>query len=384
MARHTTPTTAHASASTVAAKDGKAKGKQAADDNGASGEKSLLNLLLTVEWKGDAVVMIDQTKLPNKLVYVKCSDYLQVADAIKKLVVRGAPAIGVTAALGLALAAIKSRASSLDELRTDLDTAFKVLRSTRPTAVNLFWALERVMAKTKRAKTVEDARKAVLDEALKMWEEDIQANRQMGANGARLFQDGDVVLTHCNAGSLATVAYGTALGVIRAARESGKRLSVIATETRPVMQGSRLTAFELQHDGVDVSLIPDTAVGHMMARGAIKRVVVGADRVLRTGHVFNKIGTYQVAIMAKKHGVPFYVAAPLSTFDFESDPEDVIIEERSVDEVVKVGKKRVAPRGVRIFNPAFDMTPPELVSGIITERGVLRPPFEKNIKALLG
>lgn len=328
--------------------------------------------------------MIDQTKLPNKLVYVKCSDYLQVADAIKKLVVRGAPAIGVTAALGLALAALKSSASSLGELRTDLDTAFQALRSTRPTAVNLFWALERVMAKAKRAKTVEDARKAVLDEALKMWKEDIRANRQMGANGAKLFQDGDVVLTHCNAGSLATVAYGTALGVIRAARESGKRLSVIATETRPVMQGSRLTAFELQHDGVDVSLIPDTAVGHMMARGAIKRVVVGADRVLRTGHVFNKIGTYQVAIMAKKHGVPFYVAAPLSTFDFESDPEDVIIEERSVDEVVKVGKKRVAPKGVRIFNPAFDVTPPELVSGIITERGVLRPPFEKNLKALLG
>lgn len=343
-----------------------------------------MDLLLTVEWKDDSIVMIDQTKLPNKLVYVKCTDYVQVADAIKKLVVRGAPAIGVTAALGLALAAKQSQAASLEGLRTDLDTAFNVLRSTRPTAVNLFWALERVMAKAKRAKTVDEAKKAVLDEALRMWQEDVQANRQMGANGAQLFQDGDVVLTHCNAGSLATVAYGTALGVIRAARESGKRLSVIATETRPVMQGARLTAFELQHDGVDVSLIPDTAVGHMMARGAIKKVVVGADRVLRTGHVFNKIGTYQVAIMAKKHGIPFYVAAPLSTFDFESNPEDVVIEERSVDEVIRVGKKRVAPRGVRIFNPAFDMTPPELVSGIITEKGVLKPPFEKNLKALLG
>jgi methylthioribose-1-phosphate isomerase len=343
-----------------------------------------LDLLLTVEWKDDAVVMIDQTKLPNKLVRIKCTDYHQVADAIKKLVVRGAPAIGVSAALGLALAAQNSGAKTLSELMTDLDAAFKELRATRPTAVNLFWALERVMGKAKRAKTLQDARKAVLSEAQKMWEEDVQANREMGANGARLFQDGDVVLTHCNAGSLATVAYGTALGVIRAARESGKRLSVIATETRPVMQGARLTAFELQHDGVDVSLIPDTAVGHMMARGTIKRVIVGADRVLRTGHVFNKIGTYQVAILAGRHKVPFYVAAPLSTFDFESNPTDVVIEERSVDEVVKVGKKRVAPKGVRIFNPAFDMTPPELITGIITERGVLKPPFEKNLKALLG
>jgi methylthioribose-1-phosphate isomerase len=343
-----------------------------------------LDFLLTVAWENNSVVLIDQTKLPNRLVYAKCKDYKEVADAIKKLVVRGAPAIGVTAAFGLALAAQQSKAKTLAELMTDLDTAFKVLRATRPTAVNLFWALERVMGRAMRAKTAQEARKIVLDEALKMSEEDISANRQLGANGAKLFRDGDVVLTHCNAGSLATVAYGTALGVIRAARESGKRLSVIATETRPVMQGSRLTAFELQHDGIDVSLIPDTAVGHMMARGAIRRVIVGADRVLRTGHVFNKIGTYQVAILANKHKVPFYVAAPLSTFDFESSPEDVVIEERSVDEVVRVGKKRVAPKGVRVFNPAFDMTPPELITGIITERGVLTPPFEKNLKALLG
>jgi methylthioribose-1-phosphate isomerase len=343
-----------------------------------------LDLLLTVSWKDNSVVLIDQTKLPNKLVYTKCTDYKEVAEAIKKLVVRGAPAIGVTAAFGLALAAQQSKARTLPELMTDLDTAFKVLRATRPTAVNLFWALERVMGKAKRAKTAEDVKKIVLAEALKMSDEDVKANRQMGAFGAQLFKDGDVVLTHCNAGSLATVAYGTALGVIRAARESGKRLSVIATETRPVMQGARLTAFELQHDGVDVSLIPDTAVGHMMSRGAIRRVVVGADRVLRTGHVFNKIGTYQVAILASRHKVPFYVAAPLSTFDFESSPQDVVIEERSVDEVVMVGKKRVAPKGVRVFNPAFDMTPPELISGIITEKGVLKPPFEKNLKAMLG
>lgn len=346
--------------------------------------KKNLDLLLTVEWKNDAVLLIDQTKLPNKLVYVKCTDYKQVADAIKTMVVRGAPAIGVTAALGLALAAKQSKAKTLEELFTDLDTAFKVLRSTRPTAVNLFWALERVMGKAKAAKTLQDARQTVLDEAVSMAEEDIQANREMGANGSKLFKDGDVILTHCNAGSLATVAYGTALGVIRATREAGKRISVVATETRPVMQGARLTAFELQHDGVDVSLIPDTAVGHMMSRGVIKRVIVGADRVLRTGHVFNKIGTYQVAILASKHKVPFYVAAPLSTFDLKSNPDDVVIEERSVDEVVKVGRKRIAPKGVRIFNPAFDMTPPELITGIITEKGVLKPPFEKNLKALLG
>ena len=340
--------------------------------------------MLTVKWENKSVVLIDQTKLPNKLEYVKCKNYEEVAEAIKKLVVRGAPAIGVTAAFGLALAAQASNAKTRDRLMTDLDIAFKVLRATRPTAINLFWALNRVMGKAKKAKTRDEAKKVVLDEALKMSNEDIKANRQMGANGAKLFLDGDVVLTHCNAGSLATVAYGTALGVIRAARESGKRLSVIVTETRPVMQGSRLTAFELQHDGIDVSLIPDTAVGHLMSLGAIKRVIVGADRILRTGHVFNKIGTYQVAILANKHKVPFYVAAPLSTFDFESNPSDVVIEERSVDEVIKLGKKRIAPKRVRVFNPAFDMTPPELITGIITERGVLKPPFPKSLKTLLG
>ena len=329
-------------------------------------------------------MFIDQTKLPKKLVYVRCKNYKEVADVIRKLVVRGAPAIGVSAAFGLALAAQQSNAKTLPELMTDLNNASKVLQATRPTAVNLFWALERVMGKSMRAKTIHEAKRAVLNEALKMSKEDIETNRKIGAHGLTLLNDGDIVLTHCNAGSLATVAYGTALGVIRTARESGKRLSVIATETRPVMQGSRLTAFELLHDGIDVSLITDTAVGHMMAMGAINHVIVGADRVLHTGHVFNKIGTYQVAILANKHNVPFYVAAPLSTFDFESNPDDVIIEDRSVDEVVKVGKKRIAPKGVRVFNPAFDMTPPELITGIITEKGVLKPPFEKNLKALLG
>jgi methylthioribose-1-phosphate isomerase len=339
---------------------------------------------LTVAWKDNSVVLIDQTKLPNKLVHVTCKNYNEVADMIRKLVVRGAPAIGVSAAFGLALAAQQSNAESLPELMSDLDTAFNVLRATRPTAVNLFWALQRVMGKATRAKTIDEAKRAVLNEALKMAHEDIETNRKIGMHGLKLLGDGDIVLTHCNAGSLATVAYGTALGVIRAARESGKRLSVIATETRPVMQGSRLTAFELMHDGIDVSLITDTAVGHIMARGAVNHVIVGADRVLRTGHVFNKIGTYQVAILANKHNVPFYVAAPLSTFDFESAPNDVIIEDRAAEEVVKVGKRRIAPKGVRVFNPAFDMTPPELITGIITEKGVIKPPFDKNLKSLLG
>ena len=340
--------------------------------------------MLTVSWENNSVMFIDQTKLPNKLVYVRCKSYKEVADVIRKLVVRGAPAIGVSAAFGIALAAQQSNAKTLPELMTDLNNAFKVLQATRPTAVNLFWALERVMARGMRARTVQEAKRAILNEALKMAEEDIETNRKIGAYGLKLLKDGDIVLTHCNAGSLATVAYGTALGVIRAAKESGKRLSVIATETRPVMQGSRLTAFELLHDGIDVSLITDTAVGHMMAIGAINHVIVGADRVLHSGHVFNKIGTYQVAILANKHNVPFYVAAPLSTFDFESNPDDVTIEDRSADEVVRVGRKRIAPKGVRVFNPAFDMTPPEFITGIITQKGVLKPPFEQNLKALLG
>jgi methylthioribose-1-phosphate isomerase len=326
--------------------------------------------------------LIDQTKLPNKLVYVRCKNYKEVANAIKNLVVRGAPAIGITAALGLALAAIHSKAESLSQLLADLDTAMKILQSTRPTAVNLFWALKRVMQKAKEKKSIGEAKKAILNEALKMLKEDIETNKRIGRNGAKLFENGDVIMTHCNAGSLATAAYGTALGVIRAAREDGKRVTVIATETRPVMQGSRLTAFELQHDGIDVSLIPDTAVGFMMARGAIRRVIVGADRILRTGHVFNKIGTYQVAIIAKIHKIPFYVAAPFSTLDFESNLEDIIIEERSKEEVTMMGKKRIAPEGVRVFNPAFDVTPPELITGIITERGILKPPFEKELELM--
>jgi methylthioribose-1-phosphate isomerase len=342
------------------------------------------DFLRTVAWKDGSVILIDQTKLPNKLEYVKFDNYEQVANAIKNMIVRGAPAIGVSAAFGLSLAATRSNSRTLEELFAEMHKAYDILRSTRPTAVNLVWALERVMKRAREQNNIADVKKATLEEALKMSEEDIQINKQMGINGACLIEEGDVILTHCNAGSLATVGYGTALGVIRAANEAGKHIRVIATETRPVMQGSRLTTFELLHDGIDVSLIPDTAAGYMMSSRVIKRVIVGADRVLRTGHVFNKIGTYQVAVIANLHKIPFHVAAPLSTFDLDSSPSDIVIEERPVDEVVKIAGNMIAPQGVRVFNPAFDLTPPELISSIITERGVLQPPFEENLKNILS
>jgi len=338
--------------------------------------------LRTVEWKNDSVVMIDQTKLPNELVFVKYTDFNDVANAIRTLVVRGAPAIGVSGAFGLALAVLQSSSETLDGLLSDLENAKKILFDTRPTAVNLSWGLEKIMDVAKQGKTVSEIRDTVIAKAKQMAEEDINTNKKMGKNGAELFQDNDTIMTHCNAGALATVAYGTALGVIRATKESGKNIKVIATETRPVQQGSRLTAFELKHDGIDVSLIPDTAVGYTMANGLVNGVVVGADRVLRTGHVFNKIGTYQVATMAKHHDIPFYVAAPLSTFDLESRPDDVIIEQRKASEVTGIGDKRTAPDGIDVINPAFDMTPPELISGIITENGIAKPPYEESIKKL--
>ena len=338
--------------------------------------------LKTVEWKDNSVIMIDQTKLPNSLEYVTYTNYNQVADAIRTLVVRGAPAIGVSGAFGLALAALQSNAKEKDQLIQDLETAKKILFETRPTAVNLAWGLEKIMKITKDDKTVDEIRTSVIETAKQMAKDDIQINMSIGKNGSELFSENDTIMTHCNAGALATVGYGTALGVIRAIKESGKKVKVIATETRPVQQGSRLTAFELKHDGIDVILIPDTAVGYTMANGLVNGVVVGADRILQTGHVFNKIGTYQVATMAKQHNIPFYVAAPLSTFDLESNPEDITIEQRKASEVTGIGDKKTAPDGIDVINPAFDITPPELISGIITENGIAKPPFEQSIKAL--
>jgi len=338
--------------------------------------------LKTIEWKDNSVIMIDQTKLPNSLEYVTYTDYNQVADAIRNLVVRGAPAIGVSGAFGLALATLQSNATEKDQLIQDLEVAKKILFETRPTAVNLSWGLENIMNVAKDGETVDQIRTSVVETAKQMAEDDIQINMSIGKNGSDLFSDNDTIMTHCNAGALATVGYGTALGVIRATKESGKNIKVIATETRPVQQGSRLTAFELKHDGIDVSLIPDTAVGYTMANGLVNGVVVGADRILRTGHVFNKIGTYQVATMAKNHDIPFYVAAPLSTFDLESRPDDVIIEQRKASEVTGIGDKKTAPDGIGVINPAFDITPPELISGIITENGIAKPPYEESIKKL--
>ena len=326
--------------------------------------------------------MIDQTKLPNELVFVTLTDYNQVADAIKTLVIRGAPAIGISGAFGLALAALNSKANSKDELINELKHAKKILFETRPTAVNLKWGLEKIMSVTKYFESVDEIKKSIIETAKQMADDDIKINMAIGKHGSILFNDNDTVMTHCNAGALATVGYGTALGVIRATRDSGKNIKVIATETRPVQQGSRLTAFELKHDGIDVTIIPDTAVGYTMANGLVNKIVVGADRILRTGHVFNKIGTYQVAAIAKQHDIPFYVAAPLSTFDLESDPEDVTIEQRDPSEVTRVGGKNTAPDGVNVINPAFDMTPPELISGIITEKSIVKAPFEDSIKKL--
>ena len=340
--------------------------------------------LKTIEWKDNSVIMIDQTKLPNSLEYVTYTDYNQVANAIRTLVVRGAPAIGVSGAFGLALAALQSNAKEKDQLIQDLKTAKKILFETRPTAVNLSWGLDKIMKITEQCKTVSEIRDNVIAKAKEMAEDDVNINKKMGKNGAELFQNNDTIMTHCNAGALATVGYGTALGVIRATNESGKNIKVIATETRPIQQGSRLTAFELKHDGIDVSLIPDTAVGYTMANGLVNGVVVGADRILRTGHVFNKIGTYQVATMAKQHNIPFYVAAPLSTFDLKSNPENVVIEQRKASEVTGIGDTKTAPDGIDVINPAFDMTPPELISGIITENGIAKPPFEKSIRQLFA
>ena len=338
--------------------------------------------LRTIEWKNNQVVMIDQTKLPNELVFVTFTDYNDVAEAIRTLVVRGAPAIGVSGAFGMALAGLQSKAETKEGLLSDLKKAQKILFMTRPTAVNLVWGLEQIMKVAKENDSVDEIKESIIDKAKQMADEDIKINQEMGKHGSQLFKNNDSVMTHCNAGALATVGYGTALGVIRATKESGKNVKVIATETRPVQQGSRLTAFELKYDGIDVTIIPDTAVGYTMANNLVNRVVVGADRILRTGHVYNKIGTYQVATMAKQHNIPFYVAAPLSTFDLKSNTDDVIIEQRNASEVTGIGDKKTAPDDISVINPAFDLTTPDLISGIITEKGVIKPPYEESITKL--
>lgn len=339
--------------------------------------------LLTVQWRRNSVQIIDQTKLPNKLVYLTCTNHHEIAKAIKSLVVRGAPAIGICAALALVLVTINSKAKTGRGLQSELERAGSLLISTRPTAVNIHWAVKRILQISSKGKNIKEIRRLVRLEALAMLNEDTLTNRKLGRAGSALFYDGDVVMTHCNAGSLATSTYGTALGVLRTAREDGKNLKVIATETRPVMQGSRLTAFELMHDDFDVRLISDTAVGYVMANKMVDKVIVGADRILRTGHVYNKIGTYQIAVMAHTHKIPFYVAAPISTFDLKGSISEIKIEDRSPEEITKIKNILIAPKGVTTINPAFDITPPVLITGIITELGLLEPPFQRSIDTLI-
>ena len=327
----------------------------------------------TIEWKDGTVVIVDQTKLPNEAVWVKIADYKAMASAIKEMKLRGAPLIGVATAYGLALTAFHSKAKTRDGLLKELEASAEVLRKTRPTAVNLFWAIDRVMKKAlEMLGTKEALAEAVVAEAEKMADEDVETNRRIGKYGAELIEDGDVVLTHCNAGSLATVDYGTALGVIRGAIEAGKNVKVISCETRPRLQGAKLTCYELMRDNIPVTLISDTMVGYVMSRGMVDKVVVGADRIVRDA-VLNKIGTYNVAVLAYEHGIPFYVAAPMSTMDQSRTSEDVVIEERSPMEVTNVGSERIAPEGIKVLNPAFDITPLEYVAAVITEEGILRP-----------
>ena len=339
--------------------------------------------LKPVTWEDGKVKLIDQTLIPEKLVIIEYTDYHDVADAIRTMVVRGAPAIGVTAALGIALGAQSISATNRDEFLRKVEEIGEEFRGTRPTAVNLFWAIDRMLqiARENIALPVDDLKQRLVDEALAILQEDIRINRAIGKHGAELIKDGDTVLTHCNAGALATAGYGTALGVIRAACEAGKRIKVIADETRPRLQGMKLTAWELLQCGIPVTVITDNMAGWAMSRGMVNCVVVGADRIAANGDVANKVGTYGVAVLARAHGIPFYVAAPMSTVDLSiPDGAHIPIEERSEREVTHIGETRIAPEGVSVLNPAFDVTPSEYVTAIITEHGVLRPPFEKSLK----
>jgi len=340
----------------------------------------------TVAWEDGAVVMIDQRVLPARLERLRCRGHREVAAAIRDMAVRGAPAIGVAAAFGLALGARSTRSEGA-ALRAEWDDMCSLLASTRPTAVNLFWAIGRMRTAfdAHAAPGGERLRAALLDEARRVEEEDRAACRAMGDLGAELLPAEARVLTHCNAGALATAGYGTALGVVRSAARLGKLRSVFADETRPLLQGARLTAWELLQDGIEPTLICDGMAGALMAKGEINSVVVGADRIAANGDVANKIGTYTVAVLARDHGIPFYVAAPVSTFDLSTpDGARIPIEERAAEEVTHVAGHRVAPEGVRVRNPSFDVTPARLVTAIVCERGVARPPFGEALRALVA
>src|SRR5436309_3462822 len=346
-------------------------------------------MIKTVEWTKEGVRMLDQRLLPNQEKYVTLYSHEEVAEAIKNMTVRGAPAIGVAAAMGLALGASQSVGTSIADLEFDFKYMCEVMAATRPTAVNLFWAIERMRAvvakaKTEKVRDVEEVKERLVSEALKIFQDDIDSNRAIGKYGADLINDGATVLTHCNAGALATAGdYGTALGVIRGAIDAGKRVAVIADETRPFLQGSRLTAWELSKDNIPVTIITDNMAGHVMKQGKVDCVVVGADRIAANGDTANKIGTYMVAVLAMQHNIPFYVAAPLSTVDLSTATgDDIPIEERDAKEVTHVREHQLTPDGVDVHNFAFDVTPNELIAAIVTDRGIARPPYTESLRTL--
>ena len=334
----------------------------------------------TIQWTSNGVVMIDQTRLPRETVFITCTSYQEVAEAIRSMVIRGAPAIGVAAAMGVALGVLKS-----SEPHAELGLICDTLARTRPTAVNLFWAIDRMrrLYESVRTQPIAEIRNRLIEEAQQIYLEDIAINQAIGRHGTSLVPDGKTVMTHCNAGALATAGYGTALGVIRAAVSAGKKIDVLANETRPFLQGARLTAWELQQDGIPTTLITDNMAGHFLKSGRIGCVVVGADRIAANGDVANKIGTYSVAVLAKENGVPFYVAAPISTLDLSlSSGDEIPIEQRSPLEVTHVFGVAVAPENIAVENPAFDVTPNRYITGIITERGVARAPYTESLRAL--
>jgi methylthioribose-1-phosphate isomerase len=335
----------------------------------------------TIDWRNGTVITLDQTRLPLETRTLEIKTVDEMAEAIKNMRIRGAPLLGAAAAFGLALTAYHSRATSKTQLLAELENSAKSLKTTRPTAVNLFWAVDRVLNRARDfSGNTEELKMLVVREAQKIADEDAEANLAIGKNGVELINDGDVILTHCNAGELATCEYGTALGVVRAAWRQGKKIMVIATETRPLLQGARLTAYELKRDGIPVTLITDNMVGYVMHKRLVNKVVVGADRIVQDA-VVNKIGTFTIAVLAKEHGVPFYVAAPKSTFDLKRKAADVIIEERNPAEVTHIGGRQIAASGVGVLNPAFDITPLKYVSAIICESGVYRKKDFAKFKA---
>lgn len=341
----------------------------------------------TVKLIKDSVSLLDQRKLPLKEVYLSLKSYEQVARAIENMSVRGAPAIGVTAASGIAVGAATSKAKAKADFEKEFEKICKRFSVTRPTAVNLFWAIERMKRcyQQNNSNSLAKIKKALVQEAKKIAREDELINRKIGKNGSRLIKDGDTILTHCNAGALATAGFGTALGVIRSAVAAGKKIKVYAAETRPLLQGARLTVWELNKDKIDVTLITDNMAGWLMAQGKIDKVIVGADRIAANGDTANKIGTYTIAILAKNHEIPFYVAAPISTIDFSLQNGSLIpIEERAPSEVRSVFGKKITPEGIKVTNPAFDITPARYISAIITEKGVIKPSFGRNLKRLVN